>query len=85
MLRYLELIVIQGINKSILNNPKVNIPSILPSAKDFESDNNFHHRLTYNSNYITYKTQVHSKRHLATYFKYRQTGSGKNAYRFSIP
>ncbi|KAJ5364729.1 uncharacterized protein N7496_010442 [Penicillium cataractarum] len=69
--RYLESIIIQGINETILHDPKVNIPSTPLSAQDFESDNDFHLRLSYNSNYIARKTQVHSKHHLATYFKYR--------------
>jgi hypothetical protein len=75
----------QGIDDTIPHDPEVNIPSTPPSAKDFESDEDFHLRLSYDSNCVARKTQVHSKHHLATCFKYRQTGPGKNACRFGMP
>ena len=56
MLRYLESIIMQGIDESIPHDPEVNIPSTPPSAKDFESDDNFYLRLLYNSNCVARKT-----------------------------
>lgn len=56
MLRYLESIIIQGIDKSIPHDAEVSIPSTAPSTKDFESDNDFYLRLLYNSNYVARKT-----------------------------
>ncbi|KAF9884384.1 hypothetical protein FE257_001840 [Aspergillus nanangensis] len=85
MLRYLESIIMQGIDKSIPHDSEVNIPSTPPSAEDFQSDDGFHVRLSYDSNCVARKTQLHSKNHLATCFKYRQTGAGKNACRFGMP
>lgn len=85
MLHYLESIIMQGIDESIPHDPEVNIPCTQPSAKDFESDEDFHLRLSHDSNCVARKTQVHSKHHLATCFKYRQTGPGKNACRFGMP
>jgi hypothetical protein len=71
MVRYIESIITQGIDESILYNPELNIVSTPPSAKDFESDNDFHLRLLYDSNCVARKTQVYSKHHLAICFKYR--------------
>lgn len=85
MLRYLESIIMQGIDESIPHDPETNIPCTPPSAKDIESDDDFHLQLTYDSNCVARKTQVHSKHHLATCFKYRQTGPRKNACRFGMP
>jgi hypothetical protein len=69
---------------NILYDPEVNIPSMPLLAKDFESDVDFCLRLSYDSNCVARKTQVYSRRHLATCFKYCQTGSGKNACRFGM-
>ncbi|OKO94694.1 ATP-dependent DNA helicase pfh1 [Penicillium subrubescens] len=85
MIRYLESIITQGVDESILHDPEVNLPSISPSATDNESDNDFHLRLSIDSNCVARKMQVHSKNHLATCFKYRKTASGKNACRFGMP
>lgn len=85
MLHYLESIIIQGIDESIPHDTEVSIPSTAPSTKDFESDDDFRLRLSHDSNYVAHKTQVHSKRHLATCFKYRKTGPGKNTCRFGMP
>lgn len=85
MVRYLESIIMQGIDETILHDPEVNVPSTPPSARDFESDDDFRLRLSYDSNCIARKTQVHSKHHLATCFKYRQSGPGKSACRFGMP
>ena len=83
MVRYLTIM--QGIDKTILHDPEVNVPGMPPSAEDFESTDNIHLRLPYDSNCVARETQVHSKHHPATCFKYRPPGPGKNAYRFGMP
>ena len=85
MIRYLESIIVQGIDESIPHDPEVNLPSMPPSANDTESDSDFQLRLSYDSNCVARTKQVHSRHHLATCFKYRQTGSGKNTCRFGMP
>jgi hypothetical protein len=85
MIRYLESIIMQDIDESIQHDPKVNLPNMPPSAKDLESDDDFHLRLSHDSNCVARRTQVHYNRHLATCFKYRQTGSRKHACRFGMP
>lgn len=85
MIRYLESIITQGVDVSIPHDPEVNLPSMPPSATDFESDDDFHLRLSHDSNCVARKMQVHSKHHLATCFKYRQTGSRKNVCRYGMP
>lgn len=50
VIRYSESIVTQGIDESIPHDPEVNLPSMPPSAKDFESDDDFHLRLSHDSN-----------------------------------
>lgn len=84
MIRYLELIVAHGTYESILHDPEVNLTNMPSSAKGFDSDGDFHLRLAHDSNCVARKMQVHSRKHLATCFKYRQTGSRKNACRFGI-
>ena len=85
MIRYLESIITQGVDGSIPHDPEVNLPSMPPSAKDFESDNDFCLRLSHDSNCVARRMQLHSRHHLATCFKYRQAGPRKNACRFGMP
>jgi hypothetical protein len=85
MIRYLESIITQGIDESVPHDPAVDLPIMPPSAKHPESDDDFHLRLSHDSNCVARKMQVHSRNHLATCFKYRQTGSRKNACRFGMP
>lgn len=75
MIRYLESIITQGVDESIPHDPEVNLPTTPPSAKGFESDDDFHLRLSHDSNCVARRMQVHSRNHLATCFKYQQTGS----------
>ncbi|KAF5855656.1 hypothetical protein ETB97_008829 [Aspergillus alliaceus] len=82
---YLEAIATQGVDESIPHDPEVNLPSMPPSAEGFESDEDFHLRLSHDSNCVARRMQAHSRNHLATCFKYRQTGSKKNASRFNMP
>ncbi|KAH7021701.1 hypothetical protein B0J12DRAFT_545000, partial [Macrophomina phaseolina] len=85
MVRYLESIIMQGIDESSPQDPEVSLPNMPPSAKEQESDGGFHLRLSHDSNSVARRKQVHSRHHLSTCFKYRQTGSGKNACRFGMP
>jgi Helitron helicase-like domain at N-terminus len=85
MVRYLEAIIVQSIDDSIPQDPDVDLPAMPPSAKERESDDGFLRRLASDSNAVARKKQVHSKRHLATCFKYQRSGLGKNACRFGMP
>src|SRR5581483_6558384 len=85
MSRYLDSIIIQGIDESIACDPDVNPPNNPPSAKEQESDDNFLLRLYQDSNAVANIKQRHSKKHSATCFKYRRRGSGKDACRFGMP
>ncbi|KAI3286470.1 hypothetical protein DTO002I6_8141 [Penicillium roqueforti] len=58
MIRYLESIITQGVDVSIPHDPEVNLPSMPPSATDFESDDDFHLRLSHDSNCVARKMQV---------------------------
>ncbi|KAI7970124.1 hypothetical protein EIK77_000334 [Talaromyces pinophilus] len=80
-----ESIITQGVDESIPHDPEVHLPTTPPSAKGFESDDDFHLRLSHDNNCVARRMQVHSRNHLATCFKYRQTGSRKNACRFGMP
>lgn len=85
MIRYLEATIVQGIDDTIPHDPEVSLPSTPPSAKEMETDAEFLVRLSYDSNSVAQTTQIHSKHHLSTCFKYRQRGSGKDACRFGMP
>ncbi|KAJ5111789.1 hypothetical protein NUU61_001419 [Penicillium alfredii] len=85
MIRYLEATIIQSIDDTIPHDPEVNLPSTPPSAKEMETDTEFFLRLWSDSNSVAKTTQIHSKHHLSTCFKYRQRGSGKDACRFGMP
>lgn len=85
LIRYLERIIIQSIDQAIQDDAETNPPSNPPSAKESESDDSFLTRLHYDSNAVARKKQMHSRQHLATCFKYRQSGAGKNICRFGMP
>lgn len=85
MIRYLEATIVQGIDESVPYDPGVSLPTTPPSAKERETDPEFFLRLSDDSNSVARRTQIHSKHHLSTCFKYRQRGSGKEACRFGMP
>ncbi|KAF4210355.1 hypothetical protein CNMCM5878_004518 [Aspergillus fumigatiaffinis] len=85
MIRYLEATIVQSIDESIPYDPEVSLPSTPPSAKDRETDAEFFLALSYDSNSVARRTQIHSRHHLSTCFKYRQRGPGKDACRFGMP
>lgn len=85
MIRYLEATIVQGIDESVPYDPEVSLPSTPPSSKERETDTEFILRLAYDSNSVARRTQMHSKHHLSTCFKYRQRGSAKEACRFGMP
>lgn len=78
---YLESIIIESINPDIDSN--TGPINTAPSSKGQESDHEFHERLAADSNAVASKTQMHSSKHTATCFKYRQ--KGKKACRFRMP
>ncbi|KAH6954100.1 hypothetical protein BKA56DRAFT_236176 [Ilyonectria sp. MPI-CAGE-AT-0026] len=85
MIRYLESTIMQGVDESIPLDPEVSLPSVAPSTKELESDDDYHLKLSHDSNSVAGRKQLHSRNHLSTCFKYRQTGSGKNTCRFGMP
>ena len=91
MIHYLETIIVQSISNVSLDDSDVNLPTMvnLPSMPNSEnnadSDTEFYERLLQDGNSVACTKQMHSKHHSATCFKYRQTGSGKNACRFGMP
>jgi hypothetical protein len=56
-----------------------------PSAKDFETDEDFRVRLFADSNAVAHKKQMHSSNHTATCFKYSHSNPGKKTCRFGMP
>ncbi|CAI7569062.1 unnamed protein product [Penicillium discolor] len=85
LIRCLEATIVQGIDESVPHDPEVNLPSTPPSAKERETDAEFFLGLLYDSNSVARRTQIHSRYHHSTCFKYRQRGLGKDACRFGIP
>ena len=83
MMHYLESIIVQSIDSdSSLDIGPTDLP---PSSKCQESNNEFHVKLSADSNSVACKNQVHSKSHNATCFKYHQKGPGKGSCRFGMP
>ena len=85
MISYLEKIIIQGVDENVPLDPEVNLPPMPPSARDVQSDSDFHLRLSYDSNMVARRKQAHSKHHFATCFKYRANNPSKGSCRFSMP
>jgi hypothetical protein len=85
MIRYLESIIVESIDLGSDDTEKIGLDNITPSAKGEESDHEFHERLSADSNAVASKVQVHSSKHNATCFKYRQKGQGKDTCRFGMP
>jgi hypothetical protein len=84
MISYLESVVIQslyGPNK----DPTLTVPNSPPTSTAAESDAEFMERLFCDSNSVARTKQLHSKRHTATYFKYRTQKSNGNICRFGMP
>ena len=85
MIRYLDSTIMHGINVSATPDVDVNPPNTPPSSKEQETDDEFLARLDQDSNVLASTKQRHSKNHMATCFKYRRRGTGKNACRFGMP
>src|SRR2546423_1553450 len=84
-IRDLESIIVHSINSENDSIPESGPANTPPSSKDPGSDDEYHQRLTADSNAVAGKTQIHSSNHTATCFKYRQRGHGKSACRFGMP
>jgi hypothetical protein len=92
MIKYLENIIIQSLHTSNpdpnhQNTPSSEAPlqSTPPSAKGRETDDEFNQKLAADSNAVAERTQLHSTKHNATCFKYRQKGQQKKTCRFGMP
>jgi hypothetical protein len=68
MIRYLESVIMHSICLDIPPGPNTEPACIPPSAKEEEADDEFHSRLSMDSNAIACKKQVHSSNHNATCF-----------------
>jgi hypothetical protein len=85
MIHYLETIICQSVDLDINGNPDIDLAFKPPSAKDLETDHDFHVRLSADSNAVAWKKQLHSSNHTATCFKYNQPSVGKGTCRFGMP
>jgi hypothetical protein len=85
MVRYLESVIVHSIDLDINGGPNVEPAFIPPSTKGAEADDEFHSRLSVDSNSIACKKQVHSSNHNSTCFKYSQKGQGSETCRFGMP
>jgi len=85
MVRYIESVVVHSIDLDGTSGPNVEPAFAPPSAKGAEADDEFHSRLSVDSNSIAYRKQVHSSNHNATCFKYSQKGQGSETCRFGMP
>jgi hypothetical protein len=84
MIRYLETVIVQGINLDVEGGPN-EPPFIPPCTRGAETDDEFHSRLSTDSNAIACEKQVHSSNHNATCFKYSQKCRVSEACRFGMP
>ncbi|KAJ5613433.1 hypothetical protein N7510_006627 [Penicillium lagena] len=84
IISFLEAIVMHSLHGSNedLGSTISNTP---PLSTGLETDSEFIQNLSYNSNRVTHTKQLHSKRHIATYFKYYSQRSNNNVYRFGMP
>ncbi|KAF2189109.1 hypothetical protein K469DRAFT_522564, partial [Zopfia rhizophila CBS 207.26] len=85
VIRYLEAVIVQSINSDNDSCPESEPANTSPSSKDPGSDDEYHQRLTADSNAVARKTQIHSSNHTATCFKYHQRGQRKDTCRFGMP
>jgi hypothetical protein len=85
MIRYLDTVIKQSIDLDIDDHNQIGLPNMPPSASNLETDDEFHVRLSADSNAVACEKQIHSARHNATCFKYRQRGLGKDTCRFGMP
>jgi helitron helicase-like protein/PIF1-like helicase len=89
MIHYLQTAICQSIDLGTDADTDADLPppanDLPPSAKDPETDRDFHVRLTADSNAVASKKQLHSSNHTATCFKYAQSSTGKKSCRFGMP
>lgn len=85
MIHYLEKVIIQGVDETILTDPDANLSGTGPSASDPESDYEFNLRLAHDSNLVARSKQLHSKNHFATCFKRRANIGTRGSCRFGMP
>ena len=85
MIRYLESIIVQSIDSGTDENTEITPANVAPSSKCQESDEEFHMKLTADSNAVARKVQLHSPNHNATCFKYHRRGQANDTCRFGMP
>jgi len=84
MIKFLESIILHSLHGQD-GSPGATVSSTPPSPTTAESDSEFVQKLFLDSNAIARTRQLHSKRHTATCFKYRQPGSAHDSCRFGMP
>ncbi|KFZ23650.1 hypothetical protein V502_01866 [Pseudogymnoascus sp. VKM F-4520 (FW-2644)] len=85
MIQYLETIIVQSIHPSSLDQTLPNPPDTPLCSSSLESDDEFRGKLFADSNAVACKKQLHSAKHNATCFKYRQIETSKSSCRFGMP
>jgi hypothetical protein len=84
-LPYLETVIRQSIDLDIDDCTNEELATMPPSAKDPQTDHEFHLRLSTDSNIVACKKQANSSSYNATWFKYSHKGQGKDVCRFGTP
>jgi hypothetical protein len=84
MIYYLEAIITRGVGLGDDSCTSRKLEAMQPCSTTPETDEEFHVRLSINSNAVACKKQVHSSNYNATCFRYSQKGQGKDACRFGM-
>ena len=85
MIRYLETIIVHSIDPSNDASAETDHPNVPLSAKAQDTDEEFHTKLSTDSNIVARKAQIHSSKHNATCFKYGKNNKGEKVCRFGMP
>jgi hypothetical protein len=85
MIRFLETVIMHSLHDADVADPDTAASSIPPSANSPDTDTEFVQKLFQDANSVARTKQLHSKRHTATCFKYRNRPSGDRTCRFGMP
>jgi hypothetical protein len=85
MIRFLETVIMHKLHDADVADPDTAASSIPPSANSPDTDTEFVQKLFQDANSVARTKQLHSKRHTATCFKYRNRPSGDRTCRFGMP
>src|SRR2546421_7954908 len=83
MIDYLDSIISERIDACKSENSPS--PTSVPSAQDFETDQEYVHALRRYRNEVASKRQIHSGNHNSTCFKYSKKGTRKCRFNFPQP